>query len=128
MNVTTGILFTELADYLGEGGLANMIVRDHDVELSTEYARDIARGRDIVLSCALSRGGEKILRALHRYNRFLSWLVFHFGSLPMKTKEDAEKFLLWKLKNVSNLEGDGVLFFKWLAAETSKDASGILYG
>lgn len=114
--------FSEFAEIIGEGFLADHIVSSRDCSKAIEYANDIVKGRKIVHT-----GKATDLKCLQRYNRFLKWIVVTYGNQKCENTTQAQNFLNEKLNELLTCSGNWKSFYQWLRKETLRGASEIIY-
>lgn len=112
----------KLSELLGEGFLADRIAKGNLVEAS-KYAIEIRRGREITASGYI---GSDPLRCLHRYLRFLTWLLLNYGSITFKSKAEADSFLNQKICAICNQTSDFESFWEWLRRVTLAESSALM--
>ena len=108
--------FEKVAEILGEGFLADHIVRDKDFTNSQKFMKEIIIGREIV-------NGEKLvgnpLRCLRRYKWFLEWFMLKYGKTPCKSKKEAQQLLEQTIQAIGNpSEEDWKHFWNWFRRKT----------
>lgn len=113
---------TKLSDLIGEGFLADRVAEGDYVE-AAKYAMDIRRGREITVSEYL--GGSPLI-CLHRYLRFLNWLLLTYGSRTVQSKAEADSFLNQKICSICNRTEDFNSFWNWLRKITLSEVSALL--
>jgi len=115
--------FNELSKIISEGFLADYIINSEDCSKAVEYAKDMAKGRKVIHT-----GTASNLKCLHRYNRFLKWIIITYGDQKFKDATQVQNFLTRKLNELLTCTGDWKSFYQWLQKETLCETSKMIYG
>ena len=111
------------AEIIGEGFLADKIVKNKDCGEALKYIDTIIKGRDIMKANHLCRNS---ILYLGRYVRFLKWLKEIYGDTNCLSYSEGEDFIVAKLYDLKKCSRDWLEFFVWLQKETLSEASNIM--
>jgi len=115
----------EFASIIGEGFLADKILKGERVASAISFVVDISIGREIVKSNNFNYLHP--IFSLRRYNWFLEWLIETHGNVKCESKEEADRIINEKISNLKDIQSeDSKSFWKWVSRKSLDICSGMI--